>query len=79
MELLSILWDVIVSQKSNMAAVKQEVLVSYLLCEILNEIPTATSTFLGSSFSMELSSILRDVTGSQKFNMAAAKQEVLLS
>src|SRR5664279_4563837 len=44
-----------------------------------NEIPTGTPIFSGSSISMELLGISPDVTGSQKFNMAAAKPEVLIS
>ena len=44
-----------------------------------NEIPNATPRLLGSSFSMELWSVLWVQTGSQKSNMAAAKPEVLIS
>ena len=39
----------------------------------------ANSTFLGSSFRMELRQTMWEVTGSQNSNMAAAKPEVLIS
>jgi hypothetical protein len=45
----------------------------------INEIPTATPMFLGSSIPTKLVGMLLDRTGSEKSNMAAAKPEVLIS
>ncbi len=44
-----------------------------------NEIPTATPMFSGTDSSLALRTLLRDVTGSRDFNMAASKPEVLVS
>ena len=44
-----------------------------------DEISTNTPAFLGSSFSIKLLQTLLDETGSQKFNMAAAKPDVVLT
>ena len=50
MELLSTLWDKTASQKSNMAAAKQEVLISQVLDEIETKFQMVHPHFWGPAF-----------------------------
>ena len=62
-----------------MAAAKPEVLISQFLGKVETKFQLLHPPLSGSSFSVELLSILWDETGSQKSKMAAVKPEVLLS
>ena len=71
--------DINESRKFKMAAGKPEILISQLPDEIENVISKARSRVSELRNSVEPMRILPDVTGSQKFNMAATKPEVLIS
>ena len=77
--LVGITWDQAGNEKSKMAV--SELKYSYLnfKTQDVNEIPTATPMFSGSSYLMAVMRILHDQTGTSNSKMTAAKPEIHIS
>ena len=79
MKLFPILCGASESQKSKMAVLKEEILISQHVYNIAEKNPTATFMFSWLRNSMKIFSIQCDASGSQKSKMAAHKPEILIS